>query len=639
MYKQPILLPCAHSVCLMCATELLVQQGVMFTEPCSEPSSPASTPIVRSPRLGRRAGPKADRLDRLVRAGYGTYPGRRRGAAHPQVSLPCPSCRRDVDLGDRGLSDLFRNLTLERIAERYRHAAELGGASVPCQVCKPPAQDATKGCTDCRINYCKECFKLCHPWGTPKAQHEAIAPTLSFRPKVLMCPEHEMERVNLYCKTCQRLICQLCKLRRVHTAHKVTPVASAYQGLKDKLTKAIVFILSNQNLVQMQIQALDELVQQTEANSSQAREEVADSIRELCSALEERQSSLVQAIDECKQERLGRLTSQISEHQSMLEHSGLVGYVQEVLKETDHACFIQAARQLHIRIAKATESLQSFVPTAEPSFASFQLDVSREMKILRDLQFATAPEAPVIDTQRTYAYDQIYLCWRLPANSSPAWHYDVEYRQAEPSTKGPRGRWQRICEVPGTGTAVGQLDTDRVYALRVRGFNKAGHGEYSEEIYLRSPPAPGTIPTVDTTAVPRRHGGCLAAVCLLTIGMGKVLLPQGSPLPPAREPAGSTALSLPGWVSASTMRGAGGFYDAVSFGACGSAAWTAVGRCALPSASWEGGPFTSRSWWLPGPSRRGLNAGPPKVSANCGTFGAWNPGPSPCQRLDPGTPI
>eukprot|EP00061_Rhincodon_typus_P005021 g23992.t1 len=85
--------------------------------------------------------------------GYGTYPGRRRGNAHPQtISVPCPSCQQEVDLGERGLSDLFRNLTLERIVERYRNMAELG-AALQCQLCKPPAQEATKGCTDCRANY------------------------------------------------------------------------------------------------------------------------------------------------------------------------------------------------------------------------------------------------------------------------------------------------------------------------------------------------------------------------------------------------------------------------------------------------------------------------------------------------------
>ncbi|XP_043540871.1 tripartite motif-containing protein 46-like, partial [Chiloscyllium plagiosum] len=140
-------------------------------------------------------------------------------------------------------------------------------------------------------------------------------------------------------------------------------------------------------------------------------------------------------------------------------------------------------------LVKATESLQNFSPAADSSFDHFQLDIASELSLLSNLQFATVPDAPVIDTQRTYAYDQIYLCWRLPEDSAEAWHYEVGYRQAEHPPKG-LPRWHRIEEVQGTGTAVGCLELDRVYALRVRGYNKAGYGEYSEEIYLRSPPAP-----------------------------------------------------------------------------------------------------------------------------------------------------
>lgn len=46
-----------------------------------------------------------------------------------------------------------------------------------------------------------------------------------------MCPDHK-EEVTHYCKTCQRLVCQLCRVRRTHSGHKITPVLSAYQALK-----------------------------------------------------------------------------------------------------------------------------------------------------------------------------------------------------------------------------------------------------------------------------------------------------------------------------------------------------------------------------------------------------------------------
>lgn len=107
---------------------------------------------------------------------------------HPQtVSFPCPACRRDVDLGERGLGSLFRNLTLERVVERYRQTINIS-AAIMCQFCKPPQLEATKGCTECKSSFCNECFKLYHPWGTQKAQHEPTPPTLTFRPKVRRLP-------------------------------------------------------------------------------------------------------------------------------------------------------------------------------------------------------------------------------------------------------------------------------------------------------------------------------------------------------------------------------------------------------------------------------------------------------------------
>ena len=86
-----------------------------------------------------------------------------------------------------------------------------------------------------------------------------------------------------------------------------------------------------------------------QVSGQQAKEEVSQLVRGLGAVLEEKRASLLQAIEECQQERLARLGAQIQEHRSLLDGSGLVGYAQEVLKETDQPCFVQAAKQLHNR--------------------------------------------------------------------------------------------------------------------------------------------------------------------------------------------------------------------------------------------------------------------------------------------------
>ncbi|KAL7875050.1 hypothetical protein SRHO_G00060200 [Serrasalmus rhombeus] len=504
MVKQPIVLPCLHSVCVLCAAEVLVQRGYPPPELPPEPNTPTSSPNTRSPRQARRPPPKTDRLDRVLRTVCGTYPGRRRKDTPVLIMMfPCPTCRCDVELGERGLMDCLRNLTLERIVERYRHTVSLGSMAVMCQFCKPPQTlEATKGCADCRANFCNECFKLYHPWGTPRAQHEHILPTHCFRPKVLVCVEHEQERLQFYCRSCQRLLCALCKLRRVHSGHKVMPIAQAHQALKDKITKEMNYVLANQEMVQAQITQVESAIAQTEVNSAVAKEQLNQCVSELRGVLAEKQGALAKTIEGARAQRAEALNSQLSEKQSLLENAGLLTYTQELLKETDQPCFVQAARITHNRLVKAIDNLQHFSLTADPSFRHYHMDVSRELKLLCSMDFIQAPLAPVIDTQKTLAYDQLYLCWRLPQDSAPAWHYSVEYQRkvggAGPlwggvkseGTGGGSSPWQRLEEVGGTSAVIDRLEMDSVYVLRVRGCNKAGYGEYSEEVYLHTPPAP-----------------------------------------------------------------------------------------------------------------------------------------------------
>ncbi|XP_077455596.1 tripartite motif-containing protein 46 [Stigmatopora argus] len=502
MVKQPILLPCQHSVCLLCAADVLVQRGFPPPDLPPEPRSPASTPNSRSPRQPRRPTPRTpDHLERVLRTACSTYPGRRRkDTAPPPMPFPCPTCQKDVALGEKGLTDCPRNLTLERIVERYRLTLSLGSMAIMCAFCKPPnSLEATKGCADCKANFCNECFKLYHPWGTPRAQHEHILPTNNFRPKVLTCTEHEQERLQWYCCTCRRLLCPLCKLRRAHQGHKVLPVTQAYQALKDQLTKEVSYILANQETIQSQITKLEEAIKQMEANSAVALHHLSRCMQDLAVSIAERHGFLSVALEGSRGRREEALSAQLSARHDMLEHAGMLAYTHELLKETDQPCFVQAARVTHNRLVKAITNLQCFSLSADPSFRHFHLDAEKEIKLITGVEFIRAPLAPVIDTQKTLAYDQLFLCWRLPHDSAPAWHFSVEFQRRTGAsgdtwggTRSPNASraWQKLDEVRGTSAIVDQLQIDSVYVLRVRGCNKAGFGEYSEEVYLHTPPAP-----------------------------------------------------------------------------------------------------------------------------------------------------
>ncbi|XP_038161318.1 E3 ubiquitin-protein ligase TRIM36 isoform X8 [Cyprinodon tularosa] len=491
LFTHPLILPCQHSVCHKCVKELLMLNHEDSFDAGSESSVPGS------PR-SRVPSPSMERLDRLVRSGSISSPGWRRGSVTPRVTaIPCPGCQHDIDLGERGISMLFRNFTLESIVERYRQAAR-AAVAIMCNICKPPnQQEATKSCMDCKASYCNECFKLHHPWGTPKAQHEYVGPTTNFRPKVLMCPEHEMEKVNMYCEVCRRPVCHLCKLGGSHANHKVTSMSSAYKILKEKLAKSIHYLISKEDQVRTQITELDRLINQTEENGQVAERQANEHFERLFETLQERKSEMLRSIEQSRNRRIDQLKGQVEEYRGMLENSGLVGYAQEVLKETDQSCFVQTAKQLHVRIQKATESLKTFHPSADPCFDEFVLDTSKEETLLKEMCFGGVPDPPLIDFSQSRVYNEASICWRLPDDHLPTDHHVLEYRKLGGPSQPPSHEdtedgcvWRATDRVYGSSAVVQDLQPDSRYAFRVRSCRNSMFSPYSPEVSFHTPPAP-----------------------------------------------------------------------------------------------------------------------------------------------------
>uniref|UniRef100_A0A8C2D5X8 Tripartite motif containing 36 n=1 Tax=Cyprinus carpio TaxID=7962 RepID=A0A8C2D5X8_CYPCA len=482
LFSQPLVLPCQHSVCHRCVRELLMpnHDDSLSTDAGSECSNPGS-PRARVP------SPSMEKLDRLLRSGSISSPGWRRSSVTPRVTtFPCPGCQHDIDLGERGISMLFRNFTLESIVERYRQAAR-AAVAIMCNVCKPPVQEATKSCMDCKASFCNECFKMNHPWGTPKAQHEYVGPTTNFRPKVLMCPEHEMEKVNMYCEVCRRPVCHLCKLGGSHANHRVTSMSSAYKILKEKLSKSIHYLISKEDQVRTQISELEVLIRHTEENGQLAERRTSEHFERLLEALQERRTEMLRSIEQSRSLRVERLRAQVEEYQGMLENSGLVGYAQEVLKETDQSCFVQTAKLLHVRIQKATDSLKTFQTAAAPSFEEFVLDTSKEELLLKELSFSGVPEPPVIDLSRCRVYNEGLIHWHLSEDSLPTDHHIVEFRKLGSEEE---SGWRASEPVFGCSTVLSDLSAGSRYTFRVKSCRNGVYSPSSPEVTLHTPPAP-----------------------------------------------------------------------------------------------------------------------------------------------------
>uniref|UniRef100_A0AAQ4R7M0 E3 ubiquitin-protein ligase Midline-1 n=1 Tax=Gasterosteus aculeatus aculeatus TaxID=481459 RepID=A0AAQ4R7M0_GASAC len=437
LFEDPLLLPCAHSLCFNCAHRILVSH-------CT-PSEPIQS----------------------------------------ISAFQCPTCRYVIALNQRGLEGLKRNVTLQNIIDRYQKASLSGpnspnetrrarnseamtcpGDRVQCQFCEQdPPQDAVKTCVTCEVSYCDECLKATHPNKKPFTGHRLIEPVPDSHPRGLMCLEHEDEKVNMYCVTDEQLICALCKLVGRHRDHHVAALGDRFDKLKVR------------NELESWGNACGTI------NASKQENKLLEECDLLITIIQQRRLVIATKIKEGKSIRMRKLAQQIASCKQCIERSSsLITQADQTLKETDHARFLQTAKSTCERVSMATASSQILLPemNLNDTFDTFALDFTREKKMLESLDYLTAPNPPTIREELcTASYDTITVHWTSDDEFSVV-SYELQYaiftsQSNVVSLCNSADSWMIVPNIKQNCYTVHGLQCGTKYIFIVRAINQAGH--------------------------------------------------------------------------------------------------------------------------------------------------------------------
>ncbi|XP_048342588.1 tripartite motif-containing protein 67 isoform X12 [Sphaerodactylus townsendi] len=290
LFREPIILPCSHNVCLPCARTIAVQtpESEQHLPALLHPRAPAAGP---GPGAAAGSAPldydyHADKLSlhSETDSGYGSYtpslkspngvrvlplvpppPGSsaaaaaaaaapRGGGGGASSSLTCPQCHRSASLDHRGLRGFQRNRLLEAIVQRYQQSRAAASAAAKCQLCdRSPPEAAAVMCEQCEVLYCAACQVKCHPSRGPFAKHRLVpppsqqgaaggasggpggaapskAPGAARKPPT--CADHELENYSMYCVTCRTPVCYQCLEEGKHAKHEVKPLGAMWKQHK-----------------------------------------------------------------------------------------------------------------------------------------------------------------------------------------------------------------------------------------------------------------------------------------------------------------------------------------------------------------------------------------------------------------------
>ncbi|KAI5616996.1 tripartite motif-containing protein 67 isoform X2 [Silurus asotus] len=519
-FKEPIILPCSHNVCLACARNITVQtpEG----EPHPGHHHLALHPHVPGSRVSAGSDYDYTETDKLSEtdSGYGSYtpcaksPSGVRvfppipAAAPRHRSVTCPQCHRGATLGERGVRGFPRNRLLEAVVARCR-----GAAPAKCQLCdRSPAADAAVVCEQCDVTYCAPCQQRCHPARGPLAKHRLVAPaaaatsaqssgaSTATTTTTTVCPEHDAHTTTGYCVTCKTPVCYLCMDEARHGKHDVKPIAAMWKQHKCQLSQALNGVSDKAKEAKEFLVQLKNLLQQIQENGVEFEACLVAQCDALIEALTRQKAKLLTKVTKEKESKLKTVRDQITHCTMKLRQTtGMMEFCLELIKENDPSGFLLISDALIKRVQLSQDQWVkgALEPKVCPEFnLSINTDPLMQESALprhkltgvpKEMQSTGAenpgvPPAPFLELEKCcLRNNSATLAWMLTtAQPLPVQGYILELDD------GNGGQYREVYMGKETVCTVDGLHFNSSYNARVKAFNSIGVGAYSKTVVLKT---------------------------------------------------------------------------------------------------------------------------------------------------------
>ena len=246
---------------------------------------------------------------------------------------PCPICRENFKLPQKGAEDLKTNFCLKNLIEFVTSTKDV---KKPCYFCSLKGEnvDATARCLTCNDLLCPECAEHRHRSTTLTLHHQVVSLAEvnagkyhdEIRSKQqIPCSEHKGEDLRFFCETCDVLVCRDCIVLS-HQNHKcVTPSDARKQmeeNLKVLLNSLDKKLQTMKNARENVVTSLNKLKEEQKVMQENLEKEVSSILKKIMDskiAAEEKFDQFVKS----KQDILQQQKEAIQDEKKILEETSL----------------------------------------------------------------------------------------------------------------------------------------------------------------------------------------------------------------------------------------------------------------------------------------------------------------------------
>ncbi|KAI5638861.1 SPRY domain-containing protein [Phthorimaea operculella] len=475
-YREPVLLPCGHASCRACAVSLQnhIHEGDNSVSNDYQEADKAS--VSSETDSGVVCGSRPN-----------SYAGTPAAPAYSAAafSLSCPVCSKQVYLDENGADGLPPFRVMRTIVERFGGVAAAPPAEEACQMCEGERRAAVVRCEQCSVRYCAGCRDAWHPTRGPLAQHE-------LRALGTTCADHGSPPA-LFCNACSVPICQRCLAER-HSTHETQQLSTAARTHKTELSQSLQQLSEQAKAMTEYIQLVKGSGEKINESCEELERQIDQACAEVTHAIERRRDELIRAARHTRSQAIANMRSLTSHAaQKLREATALLHFSIEALKESDPAAFLQVGNILSARAHVTTAGLLSSLepPPAPPALT---LDIEPALRTVNAMNFVEcipiekemktpAPGAPEMAVEACAARGcSCTVAWRAPPAPCSVRGYVLELDD------GLGGVFREVYCGRETVCTIDGLHYASLYSARVKAFNGAGEGPYSEVIGLQTSP-------------------------------------------------------------------------------------------------------------------------------------------------------
>ena len=321
------------------------------------------------------------------------------GTQHDKRRAPCPNCRKPAPLPEGGVSSLPSAFYIHHLLE-VREALEKVRNPEKAQCDKCGEGEVQGFCRDCGQFICQLCFDMHHKWKEFQSHEisslddveETASKMVTPKKVTTLCTRHPTEPINIYCETCDELICRDCTIK-THRDHNYDLIPDVFPKHRDAILACLQPVKAELASVVKTISKLKARSGRLDGQGVEAKGKVDAEIDKLLAILEAHRRDLHSEIDGKVHQGKKELVIQIDQHElRQAQLSSCVEFVEASLQSGTQQEVLSMKRQVEQRTQQMADEFkpQQLKLGPEKVLRIVCADLSRACRTLAQVKFEKA---------------------------------------------------------------------------------------------------------------------------------------------------------------------------------------------------------------------------------------------------------